>query len=115
MWNHYQQFPFPTVLSKHDGQQSMETMMKLLPPFKRAVDQVMWTDILTSFHYDKLGFYDEEFADPVAQELLLQFHSSLLEKSITFTSSLNSNLAAFADIRDRTNRTGRPAAFSASS
>ncbi len=57
----------------------METMMKLLPPFKRAADQVMWTDILTSYHYDKLGFYDEDFADPLAQEILLQFQQNLQE------------------------------------
>ena len=57
----------------------METMMKLLPPFKRSADQVMWTDILTSYHYDKLGFYDEDFADPLAQEIILQFQQNLQE------------------------------------
>ncbi|MCC5615551.1 lipoxygenase [Nostoc sp. CHAB 5836] len=55
----------------------LETIMKILPPFKQAADQVMWTEILTSFHYDKLGFYDEEFADPLAQEIVVQFQQNL--------------------------------------
>ncbi|AUB36606.1 loxA, arachidonate 15-lipoxygenase [Nostoc flagelliforme CCNUN1] len=55
----------------------LETIMKILPPFKQAADQVMWTEILTSFHYDKLGFYDEEFADPLAQEIVVQFQHNL--------------------------------------
>ncbi|MEB3180769.1 MAG: lipoxygenase family protein [Nostocaceae cyanobacterium] len=55
----------------------METIMKILPPFKQAADQVMWTEILTSFHYDKLGHYDEEFSDPLAQEMLVQFQQNL--------------------------------------
>ncbi|WP_017318478.1 lipoxygenase family protein [Mastigocladopsis repens] len=57
----------------------MQTIMKMLPPFKHAADQVMWSDILTSFHYDKLGHYDEEFADPIAQEILVQFQQNLHE------------------------------------
>ncbi|MCC5603837.1 lipoxygenase family protein [Nostoc favosum] len=57
----------------------LETIMKILPPFKQAADQVMWTEILTSFHYDKLGFYDEEFADPLAQEIVVQFQQNLHE------------------------------------
>ena len=57
----------------------LETLMKILPPFKQAADQVMWTEILTSYHYDKLGFYDEEFADPLAQEIVVQFQQNLHE------------------------------------
>lgn len=57
----------------------LPTIMKILPPFKQAADQVMWTDILTSFHYDKLGFYDEEFADPLAREIVVQFQQNLHE------------------------------------
>ncbi|MEH2211520.1 lipoxygenase family protein [Nostoc sp.] len=57
----------------------LETIMKILPPFKQAADQVMWTEILTSYHYDKLGFYDEEFADPLAQEIVVQFQQNLHE------------------------------------
>ncbi|MBG1242454.1 lipoxygenase family protein [Nostoc sp. NZL] len=58
---------------------NLETILKILPPFKQAADQVMWTEILTSFHYDKLGFYDEEFADPLAQEIVVQFQHNLHE------------------------------------
>lgn len=57
----------------------LETIMKILPPFKQAADQVMWTEILTSYHYDKLGFYDEEFADSLAQEIVVQFQQNLHE------------------------------------
>lgn len=57
----------------------LETILKFLPPFKQSADQIFWTVVLTSFHYDKLGFYDEEFADPLAQELLVQFQQNLAQ------------------------------------
>jgi len=57
----------------------METILKFLPPFKQAADQVFWTVVLTSFHYDKLGYYDEEFTDPLAQELVVQFQQNLAD------------------------------------
>ncbi|MGK7931034.1 MAG: lipoxygenase family protein [Microcystaceae cyanobacterium] len=57
----------------------MATIMKFLPPFKPAADQVFWTMVLTSYHYDELGFYDEEFADPLAQETVVQFQQNLAD------------------------------------
>ncbi|MGL5939976.1 MAG: lipoxygenase family protein [Waterburya sp.] len=57
----------------------MATILKFLPPFKQAADQVFWTVVLTSYHYDKLGFYDEEFTDPLAQELVVQFQQNLAD------------------------------------
>jgi arachidonate 15-lipoxygenase len=35
--------------------------------------------VLTSYHYDKLGFYDEELADPLAQEAVVQFQQNLAD------------------------------------
>lgn len=46
---------------------------------------------------------------------VVTFHEQLHSRQIVLTNSLNSNFAALAEIRARTNRTGRPAAFSASS
>jgi len=49
----------------------------------------------------------DSFPVPICDNIRI-FHSS------TLTNSLNNNFAALALMRDRTNRTGRPAAFSAS-
>lgn len=57
----------------------LKTILKFLPPFKPAADQVLWTMILTSYHYDELGVYDEEFADPRAQEAVVQFQQNLAD------------------------------------
>ena len=57
----------------------LETILKFLPPFKPAADQVFWTMVLTSYHYDKLGFYDEEFEDPLAQDAVVQFQQNLAD------------------------------------
>lgn len=55
----------------------LATIMKIVPPFQQAADQILWTHILTAFQYDQLGFYEEEFADPSAQEVLLKFQQNL--------------------------------------
>ena len=57
----------------------LKTILKFLPPFKPAADQVFWTMVLTSYHYDELGVYDEEFADPQAQDAVIQFRQNLAE------------------------------------
>ncbi|WP_017327314.1 lipoxygenase family protein [Synechococcus sp. PCC 7336] len=57
----------------------METILKFLPPYKQAADQVYWTMVLTSYHHDKLGFYEDDFADPLAQDALVQFQQNLAD------------------------------------
>lgn len=55
----------------------MATIVKIMPPFQRAIAQILWTDILSAFQYDKLGFYDEDFVDPKAQAVLQRFQDNL--------------------------------------
>ncbi|NEO47888.1 MAG: lipoxygenase [Moorea sp. SIO4A3] len=55
----------------------METILKFLPPFKQAADQVFWTMVLTSYQHDKLGHYDQKFEDPLAQDTVIQFQQNL--------------------------------------
>jgi len=57
----------------------LPTILKFLPPFNAAADQVFWTMVLTSYHYDQLGHYDEDFADPLAQETVIQFQQNLAD------------------------------------
>lgn len=53
------------------------TIMKIMPPFDQALLQLKWTEILTSYHYDRLGHYDEPFEDPAAQALVEEFQQRL--------------------------------------
>ncbi len=60
-----------------DGGVDMKTLMKILPPYEQAALQLKWTEILTSYHYDRLGHYDVKFEDPQAQSLVEQFQQEL--------------------------------------
>lgn len=60
-----------------NGGVDMETLMKILPPYEQAALQLKWTEILTSYHYDRLGHYDEKFADPQAQAVVERFQQDL--------------------------------------
>ncbi|ADJ28240.1 lipoxygenase family protein [Nitrosococcus watsonii] len=60
-----------------EGGVDMETLMKILPPYEQAALQLKWTEILTSYHYDRLGHYDEKFEDPQAQAVVEQFQQEL--------------------------------------
>lgn len=57
----------------------LATILKMLPPFKQAADQVFWTMVLTSYHHDRLGDYDKEFADPMARDVIVQFQQNLAD------------------------------------
>jgi arachidonate 15-lipoxygenase len=62
-----------------DGGVDMETLMRIMPPYAQAALQLKWTEILTSYHYDKLGFYDKPFDDPRAREVVERFQGVLGE------------------------------------
>lgn len=66
------------------GGMTMETIMKFLPPFKPAADQVFWTMVLTSYQCDQIGDYEAEFEDPRAREAVRRFRQNLaqVEKEI---------------------------------
>jgi arachidonate 15-lipoxygenase len=51
--------------------------MEFLPPYRLAAEQLMWTEMLTSYRHDRLGHYGREFPDPQAQELTIQFQHDL--------------------------------------
>ncbi|WP_240761613.1 lipoxygenase family protein [Nitrosococcus wardiae] len=60
-----------------EGGIDMETLMKILPPYEQAALQLKWTEILTSYHYDRLGHYEEKFEDPRAQAVVERFQQDL--------------------------------------
>ena len=59
------------------GNIDMKTLMQILPPYETAAIQLKWTELLTSYHYDRLGHYDEQFEDPRAQALVEGFQRDL--------------------------------------
>jgi arachidonate 15-lipoxygenase len=60
-----------------NGGMDKETLMKILPPYEQAALQLKWTEILTSYHYARLGHYDEKFEDPEAQAVIERFRQDL--------------------------------------
>jgi arachidonate 15-lipoxygenase len=48
------------------GATSYDTLMKMMPPYEQASYQLWWCKILTSYRYDKLGDYLQEFSAPDA-------------------------------------------------
>jgi arachidonate 15-lipoxygenase len=59
------------------GGVDLKTVMKILPPYEQAALQLKWTEMLTSYHYDRLGHYDERFEDPKAQAVVERFQQDL--------------------------------------
>jgi arachidonate 15-lipoxygenase len=55
----------------------LETVMEFLPPYRLAADQLLWSELLTSYRHDRLGQYGREFPDPRAQEVTVQFQHDL--------------------------------------
>jgi arachidonate 15-lipoxygenase len=62
-----------------NGGLDMPSLMKILPPYDLAAYQLKWTEMLTSYHYDRLGHYDEKFQDPPAQALVERFQRELAD------------------------------------
>ena len=60
-----------------DGGVDMKTLMEIMPPYESSAIQLKWTEMLTSYHYDRLGHYDEKFEDPPAQSLVERFQKEL--------------------------------------
>jgi len=56
---------------------SLETVMAFLPPYRVAAEQLMWSELLTSYRHDRLGHYGREFPDRRAQEITVQFQHDL--------------------------------------
>lgn len=55
----------------------MKILMEIMPPYESSAIQLKWTEMLTSYHYDRLGHYDEKFEDPSAQSLVERFQKEL--------------------------------------
>ena len=51
--------------------------MPFLPPPHQASGPFSTTYLLSSFRYDKLGHYEQEFQDLAAQNLVIQFQQDL--------------------------------------
>lgn len=64
-------------LPEHFSVLTKDSLMPYLPPPNQAVGQLSTTYLLSSFHYDQLGHYDQEFQDEAAQNLVIQFQQDL--------------------------------------
>jgi arachidonate 15-lipoxygenase len=56
---------------------NLKTVMEFLPPYRIAAEQLMWSELLTSYRHDRLGHYGREFPDRRAQEVTVQFQHDL--------------------------------------
>lgn len=54
-----------------------DKLMSFLPPPNQAADQLQIMYGLSAYQYDRLGYYDEEFADPRAQAIVERFQQRL--------------------------------------
>ncbi|MFN6540777.1 MAG: lipoxygenase family protein [Nostoc sp. EkiNYC01] len=56
-----------------------KSLLSFLPPSKQTADQLSILFILSAYRYDRLGYYDDKFADPEAQDILVTFQQDLNE------------------------------------
>ena len=54
-----------------------DAVLPWLPPWGQAADQLRIMEILTAYHYDRLGHYDEDFEDPRVAPVLTSFQAGL--------------------------------------
>ena len=70
--------------NKSTDQEQLDFMLKFLPPPLMAIGQIKITGALSAYHYDKLGDYESQFADPLAKQVIYSFSQDLqaIEKRI---------------------------------
>ncbi|QLE47390.1 lipoxygenase [Nostoc sp. C057] len=56
-----------------------KSLLSFLPPSKQTADQLSILFILSAYRYDRLGYYDDKFVDPEAQDILAKFQQELNE------------------------------------
>jgi arachidonate 15-lipoxygenase len=56
-----------------------KSLLSFLPPSKQTADQLSILFILSAYRYDRLGYYDDKFLDPEAQDVLAKFQQELNE------------------------------------
>ncbi len=56
-----------------------KSLLSCLPPPKQTADQLSILFILSAYRYDRLGYYDNKFVDPEAQDILVTFQQDLNE------------------------------------
>ncbi len=56
-----------------------KSLLSCLPPPKQTADQLSILFILSAYRYDRLGYYDNKFVDPQAQDILVTFQQELNE------------------------------------
>ncbi|MBD2515970.1 lipoxygenase [Nostoc sp. FACHB-973] len=54
-----------------------KSLLSFLPPSKQTADQLSILFILSAYRYDRLGYYDDKFADPKVQDVLVKFQQDL--------------------------------------
>ncbi|BAY78233.1 lipoxygenase-like protein [Nostoc linckia NIES-25] len=56
-----------------------KSLLSFLPPPKQTADQLSILFILSAYRYDRLGYYDDKFADPEAEDIVATFQQDLNE------------------------------------
>jgi arachidonate 15-lipoxygenase len=56
-----------------------KSLLSFLPPSKQTADQLSILFLLAAYRYDRLGYYDDKFLDPEAQDVLVKFQQELNE------------------------------------
>jgi arachidonate 15-lipoxygenase len=67
-------------------------ILKLLPPYKRAADQLQSLFILSAYRYDKLGYYDKSFQELYHQKLNEVFNDGVNDAIIGIVNQFQQNL-----------------------
>lgn len=55
----------------------LKSLMAFLPPPNQTADQLQIIYGLSAYRYDRLGYYDREFSDPHAEEVVRLFQQDL--------------------------------------
>ena len=58
-------------------QEQLARLLDFLPPHFAAMGQIGITNALSAYHYDRLGDYGADLADPLAQHKVYEFRQDL--------------------------------------
>jgi arachidonate 15-lipoxygenase len=66
-------------------------ILKLLPPFQKAADQLQTAFFLSAYRYDRLGYYDKSFQELYNQKLeeVFKGNSAIINIVMQFQQNLN--------------------------
>jgi len=80
-----------TTLEIPEEQITEVEILKLLPPFQKAADQLQTAFFLSAYRYDRLGYYDKSFQELYNQKLeeVFKGNSAIISIVMQFQQNLN--------------------------